>query len=157
MLKKNIFIQALLLISFTGCFAQTVNVLNLKNKKYYLEKNKFLGTDTLKLTQEVSYDKPNVVDEGYSLILNIDILPSKYLQAQQVLNLAKDSQFIKCSFDLLSVWNWETEKTSISGNLQIIAQTQTRIVLDLDIEVLNLITNKTYLYKGRRSFVKNRS
>jgi hypothetical protein len=139
------------------CFGQITNALRLKEKRYYAEKNTFSSDTTVNLRQEVCYNKPGVIDEEYCFILNIII--SDTLKAKQLkkIDLAKDSSIIKCTWDLLSVWNWEDESTTISGIVTIVSWTKKAIEVDLNVEAYDNRHKEGYSYKGRRRFSKTKN
>ena len=152
MTLKKLLLTILLSELTAFCFGQTTYVLNLKKKNYFSEKNQFYFDSSLKVIQEVSYDRPNVVDENYSLILSINIKDISKATLKNNLDLTKDTNLITCHFDILSVWNWEEEKTSINGSINIVSYTTAKIEVKFNIVVIELRNNRTYIYKGTKTF-----
>lgn len=131
---------------------QSENILKLKKKPYYSERNHYSSDSSVALIQEVCYNKPKTVDEEYCVILKLQFIDPLKAKELKTLTIGKDSSIVQCSFDFQSVWNWEDEKTSISGSIQLLDWTKTAVKLRLDLQILDHSRKKIYSYEGIRSF-----
>jgi len=154
MTSKRLILTGLLSVLTIFCFGQTTNVLKLKNKKYFDEKNQFFIDSSLKIIQKVGYDEPHTVDESYSLTLTLNVVDTLNARLKKNLDLTLDTALIKCRFDISSVWNWEDEKTTITGNVIIVSWTNEKIEFNFNVTVLELRNNRAFIYKGNRVFSK---
>ncbi len=154
MLPKHLTLTGFLFFLKLFCFSQTSNVLELKTKKFYSEKNKFIIDSSLKLINIVGYDKPNSVDDEHEFILTLDFIDTANAKLKKVLNLSQDTSIIKCNFDISSVWNWGKDNTINTGDVIIHSWTNKKIELEFNINVSHTNTGWTYIYKGNRTFLK---
>lgn len=132
-------------------FGQTVDVLQLKNKRYFKEKDEFYKDSSIYILCEVCYNNPNVLDEEYCRSITLTIKDTSKFRTAKTIDIEKDTAIISCSYNRLSVWNWNGVKNKIKGQLQITSITDKKIKLDLDITVK---AKEEYKYKGRRTFLK---
>lgn len=135
--------------------SQPINVLRLKDQDHYSEKNILFLKYPTTLTQEICYNKPNVIDEEYCMILALTIIDTAKAMQLQWLNL-RDTSAIKCVFDWQSVWQWQDRETSISGRVKIISLTNDSIEVEFDIEVFDYNFKRTYIYNKKRAFLKRK-
>jgi len=154
MTSIKLILTGLLSVLTICCLGQTTHVLKLKNKKYFDEKNQFLIDSSLKVIQKVGYDEPHTVDESYSLILTLEIVDTLNARLKKDLDLTIDTALIRCHFDISSVWNWEDEKTTITGNIVIVSWTNEKLEFNFNVTVLELRNSRTFIYKGNRVFSK---
>lgn len=149
--KKIIFCLFLLQLSLCS-FGQTVDVLQLKNKRHFTEKDEFYKDGSMYILCEVCYNNPNVIDEEYCRSITLTIKDTLKFRNAKTLDIEKDSAIISCSYNRLSVWNWNDVKNKISGFIQLISMTDKVIKLDLNITVK---AKEEYRYKGQRRFLKS--
>ncbi len=155
MLPKHLTLTGLLFFLKLFCFSQTINVLELKAQKFYSEQNQFDIDSTLKLINNVGYDEPNSVDEEHNFILTIDIIDTTNAKLKKVLDLTLDTGLIKCKFVNFSAWGWKIENKNIIGDVIILSWTNDKIELNLNLKVSQTKTGRTFLYKGKRTFLEN--
>lgn len=148
--KTLIFIFSLLIGSFS--FGQQTEVLKLYSKKHFSEENRIFFDSSFTLVIETCYNKPRTIDDEYCLKLKISFLDTLKARQQKMFSISKDTLIVKCNFDVSSVWNWEDENTSISGTIKIISWSKKNIEMDIDLKIQNNRRNRTYIYKGGRTF-----
>ena len=152
-LKKITFCLFLLQLGLCS-FGQTVDVLQLKTKRHFTEKDEFYRDSSMYFLCEVCYDNPNVIDEKYCRSISLTIKDILKFTNSKTLDIQKDTAILSCSYNRLSVWNWNDVKNKISGNIEIISITDKEIKLDLDILVR---AKEEYRYKGKRTFLKSKT
>jgi len=146
-------IVCLFLLHLNLCsFGQTVDVLHLRSKRHFTEKDEFYKDSSITIVYEVCYDNPNVIDEEYCRSITFTIKDTLKFRNAKTLDIEKDTAIISCSYNRLSVWNWNDVKNKVSGYIQIISMTDNEIKLDLNITVR---AKEEYRYKGKRTFLKS--
>jgi len=156
MALKGKILTALLILLSQFSFGQTVNALKLKDKRNYTEKNQFFSDSMVIFAQNIRYDKPSVSDDAYSQVFSFTILDSTKAKEKKELNLTADSLIIKPWFGIKSAWPSDRSITySINGFLKIVSWAYSKIEIAFDVSVLDLKTNRIYIYKGKRSFIKS--
>jgi hypothetical protein len=146
-------IACLFLLQLSLCsFGQTVDVLQLRSKRHFTEKDEFYKDSSINILCEVCYNNPNVIDEEYCRSITFTINDTLKFRNSKILDIEKDTAIIICSYNRLSVWNWNEVKNKITGYIQIISMTDNEIKLDLNIIVR---AKEEYRYKGKRTFLKS--
>ena len=133
-------------------FGQTIDVLELKNKRHFKERDLFTSDSTLYIKCEVCFDHPRWDDEEYCRRLSFEIVDLVKFNQINFLDLEKDTSIIQSEYHKISVWSSD-EKSKISGNIKILSRTDEKIKLDLDIIVT---AKQEYVYKGVRTFRKSK-
>ena len=149
MTAKKIMVSLFLLQLNLCSFGQTVDVLQLKSKVHFTEKDEFYQDTSLYILCEVCYNNPNVIDEEYCRSITLTVKDTLKFRTVQTFDLEKDTAIISCSYNRFSVWNWNEVKNKISGNIQVISRTANSIKLQLNITVK---AKEEYRYIGRRTF-----
>lgn len=151
------FFSTIILIAYSiWSNAQSSDALNLIKNPNYSEENIFKVGSDYKFIQQIFYDGP-AIDDEHCFILELMIKDFKKFHDSTTLDLIKDSSFVKCIFDIHSVWNWEEEKTKIEGTVKVLNTTKKKITLLLNIEIFDLCTKRTFNYSGIRNFVRSNS
>jgi hypothetical protein len=150
---NKLILTIIFILTYTCTDAQTIKVLSLKHKKYFKEKDQFNSDSTLYILCEVCYNKPGWIDDEYCQSLTITVKDKQAFYNATILDIEKDTLILSCSYNRLSVWNWDGPKNTMSGKIKIISFTEDMIKLDIDV----LISAKEkYLYKGTRIFKRTR-
>lgn len=150
----NPFSRQLLFVLFTllsyPVFAQDVNVPDLVKQPYYTENTTF---DANVFYHRVGYNRPHSIDEEHVYTLMLQFSDFEKIKAGQTLNLATDTALVRCSFGILSVWNWDYDaKASITGTITIVSKTKNEIVVEEDAQVRDR-EGKILIYRTRKTFV----
>jgi hypothetical protein len=149
-------ILLLLIIVSVSSIAQTTHVLKLKDKRNYSEQNILFSDSVIIFVNEVCYNEPNTIDEEGCFILKLTLIDTTKARQLKKVDVAKDTTVIKCLFDYLSVWNWEEERTTITGVVGILALTKKSIAVSFNVKVIDNRRNRTYIYIGNRTFEKSK-
>jgi len=150
-LKK--IIASLFVLQLSLCsFGQIVDVLQLKSKRHFKEKNEFYKDSAMYILCEVCYNNPNVIDEEYCSSITLTIKDTMKFKTAKIFDIERDTAIISCSYNRLSVWNWNDVKNKISGTIQLVSLTNNTIKLLLNITVK---TKEEYSYQGQRAFLKS--
>lgn len=152
---SRLVIFTLLFICSISSIAQTTQILKLKKKKNYSERNILVSDSITVLINEVWYNDPNIIDEEGCFILELTLIDTTKAKELRKLNIVNDTSVIRCLFDYLSVWNWEKEITTITGVMSIEAWSKESIDIELNITVVDNRRNRTYSYVGVRKFKKS--
>jgi hypothetical protein len=108
----------------------------------------------LEIIHTVSFNG-DAIDDEYELQLFLQVLKADSLVENKVFNISSDTDAVRCFFDVQSVWNWETEKTSIEGYVTVIQRDLKKITLLFDLKITDLREQRFFSYTGKRSFVKS--
>jgi len=142
-------------LSITVLACKTENLLLLQKKQYYFEYN-ILNTDSIvTLKQTIAY-RPHQIDGGSSTIITLYLLNPTFALQKHKLDLEKDSDIVKCNYDIESVWNWEEEKYSLKGNFEIKDWKADQITIAENITVYDFRRKQNYSFKGVRTFSKEK-
>ncbi len=136
------------------CFGQKTDVLQLNKQLYYTEHNTILNDNACTLVQAVCYDAPNVYDEEHCNVLTITIKDLAKFRKLKSFDLIKNKLLVNCRYKRESMWNLKYKKTKITGHINLLSWSSDSIVLALDIVVLEIEGDQTYIYKGERTFLK---
>ncbi len=131
-------------------FGQTVDVLQLKDQKFYREKNLFTNKEVVTIAYQLFFDIPEMDDEEYRQSITFTVKNLKTLKPGVVFNLQKDSLVIHPIYYLTGVWRNEGAD-SYSGHIKVLSVTEIEIKLGLELIVE---ASKKYIYKGVRTFTK---
>jgi hypothetical protein len=129
----------------------------MRHKRHYSENNLFFGDTAVTLFQSISYNKPAVIDEEFSYILQFKIIDTTAAKRKRLLNLVADTAIVTTKYDVISVWNWEDEKYSLTGSIEIIDWGDKRIRIKQDILVNDARRKKTLSFNGQRTFTKKKA
>ena len=133
-------------------FGQSVDMLQLKNQKYFSEKNLFTSDTVTKLGLQIYYDIPEMDDAENIQEMFFTIKDKSSIISGTQFDLEKDSVRIKPFYALRGAWRYEGAK-SYSGYIKVISITEKEITLYLDFTVNG---QKKYIYKGERTFTKTK-
>ncbi|MGZ5242335.1 MAG: hypothetical protein ACXWW0_00560 [Bacteroidia bacterium] len=81
-------------LNTSTCFAQK-NIMKLRLKPFYKEYNIIKVDTAFRLLQIVTFDKPHVIDESYSYILEIKFLDTSIAREKKMLDISQDTNIIK--------------------------------------------------------------
>ncbi len=135
-------------------FGQKTEVLQLNKQLYFTEYNTISNDSAYILVQAVCYDAPNIDDEEHCNVLTITIKDSAKFKKIKSIDLVKNKLLITCKYKRESIWNQKYKKTKITGHINLLSWSSDSIVLNLDIAVLDIEGDQTYIYKGERTFLK---
>lgn len=131
-----------------------INVLKLKPKRYYNERDSFEIDKVIAFIQDIYYDKPNMNDEEFNYTLFIYIDSINQFETNRVFDLNKDSSIIKSFYSCTSKLNWNQGNSKNSGSVKIISVSPDKIKLQESIIVFDERKNRKILYRGIRTFYK---
>jgi len=134
-------------------FGQKTEVLQLNKQLYFKEYNTFSNDSVCTLVQAVCYDAPDVDDEEHCNVLTIIIKDSAKFKKLKSFDLIKNKLLVNCRYKRESMWNLKYKKTKITGHINLVSWSSDSIVLNLDIVVLDIEADQTYIYKGDRTFL----
>jgi hypothetical protein len=133
--------------------AQEKNVPDLVGQPHYTEWTVF---DSSSFYHRVAYNRPGSVDEEHVYTLQLRFSDLEKLKDGQALDLSTDTALVRCSYGVLSVWNWDYDtKASFSGTITIISKTKKEIVVEEDVRVRDR-EGKILIYRARKTFVPER-
>ena len=133
-------------------FAQKVDVLRPGKKRFFNETNSYKLDSILTILCEVCYDDPRSLDEEYCRSIAFIIKDPTQFKEFRLYSIKNDTSIIQCTYDRLSVWNWDKPGSRISGTVKVIRRTSKFIELEMNIEVN---AKSLYIYKGKRRFIGN--
>jgi hypothetical protein len=146
---KRLFIALLFLSVSLLTFGQTIDMLQLKNSKLYCEENLFKSDSVLTIVSRICFDIPKMDDEEYCQRVYFKI---KNFKSGSILNL-EDTLTVKTNYTKIGTWLIEN-RSKFKGIIKIISVTKEEIELDMDF--INFVDQKKYVYKGVRSFKKSK-
>jgi len=112
-------------------------------------------TDSIwRFNQTVTYDEPNTFDEQTWTKLEIQINDTTAFLQKRILHFSNDSSVAKHYFTVSNVWRSNQDKTSITGQVQLLSITHEGILLKLNLTVTSLKTQNQFIYTGERVFYK---
>jgi len=128
------------------------NIFELKNTKYYSERNKYLKDSIWRFNQIIEYDDPGIIDEEAWIRLTLEVKDTIKFMKVKRLDLNKDTLTIGFHFADFTVWFGSNDPCSISGKVDYVSQRAKDITLKLDLIVTNLKNQRIYVYNGERTF-----
>lgn len=156
MSQFNHVVACFLLFGVSNSYAQTTDVLKLKNKPNYHEQNMLTIDSLIRLQQRVWYDEPRIIDEEFWIIFDIVFLDSLKALKVKNIDIEKDSSIVKCTFNQYSVWLRPAANNSVSGTITILEWSADMVKVRFDVTAKPESGNSKdiYLYSGERAFVK---
>ena len=148
-MKKSVVLISLILPLVT--FSQR-NIFELKNTKYYSERNKYLKDSIWRFNQIIEYNDPRIIDEESWIRLTLEVKDTIKFMNVKRLDLNTDTLIIGFHFADFTVWFGSDDPCSISGKVVYVSQQAKGITLKLDLIVTNLKNQRTYVYNGERTF-----
>ena len=133
-----------------------INLRQLAKKKNYSERT-FILKDTssqIKLYQDICYNKKGVMDEEFSHTLTFLIFDTLLAKKKRTINCL-DTIIAKISYDLFSVWNWEQENYTMTGDFEIIELSKQKATIRQNITVIDLNNKRTLYFNGIKTYVYN--
>ena len=114
-------------------FPQKVDVLKLGKKRFFNETNSYKLDSILTILCEVCYDDPRSLDEEYCRSIAFIIKDTAQFNESRIYSIKNDTSIIQCTYDRLSVWNWDRPGSRISGTVKVIRRTSKIIELEMNI------------------------
>jgi len=133
-----------------------IDLQKLAKKKNYSERT-FILKDTssqIKLYQDIYYNKKGVIDEEYSYTLTFFVFDTLLAKKKHIIN-CHDSIIAKISYDLFSVWNWEPENYTMTGDFEIIELSKQKATIRENITVIDLNNKQTLYFNGVKTYLYN--
>jgi hypothetical protein len=146
-------ILPLLAVLISAAAGAQENILSLSMLPNYKEWTTFTSKKVTHLKTIVFYDDPARNDEEVSYVLDLT-LPDSVMATGRVLDLVRDSGFVKWLFMRRSLRDIAPVKTSASGQISLVSVTKKEIVADLTIIVTDEDKKKKMYYIGTRTFKK---
>ena len=127
-------------------YAQPVDILSLKDQKFFSEKDVFTSDSILKIGLQVYFDIPEADDDEHLQEMVFTIKNKSTFKAGAKFDLQKDSSLIKPQYTLRGAWRFEGAN-GYSGYIKVLSLTKNEMTLYFDFVVEG--QNK-YIYKGQR-------
>ena len=141
----------LVLIVLNSC---SQNILNYKSQQYYEEYNTIESDSIFKLSQNICYNKPGLIDEEFCYCLTLQFTDIAVAGPKKILNLFKDTATIISRYRINSIWNWDDENNKITGKVRKVKWSKDEITLKENVTVTDYRRNKIKRYAGTVRFKK---
>ena len=154
-MKLLFFLLCISLVPSTGCFGQskteTIEVLQLKHKKYYRETIDTEKDSSLKIGLTVSYNEPKTMDEEYSRTLVILLKEPLTPGTSKTYDIVNDTLVLNCTYRFLSVWDWaDQSKRPVTGKVTFRENENGTIDMNLNMIVSDRLYKENLVYRGHR-------
>jgi len=133
------------------------NVLHLKHKRYYSDRSILTSDTTRTILQMVSYNRPNVIDDGFAYELSFKFIDTTAAKTKRLLNLLSDTAIVKTKYDIVSVWNWEEETYSLNGSIEILEWKTDSVTIKQNVIVDDKRRKEVLKFIGKRTFTKHKN
>lgn len=84
----------LLCVSFFTGLSQSIDILKLKNKLYYKERDLFIRDSIFYIICEICHDRPNYMDDEFCHSLNLTIIDASKFISGKTYDLENDTAII---------------------------------------------------------------
>jgi hypothetical protein len=126
---------------------------NLHKKKFHTENNTFVNAQTVRLYQDLYYDRPRIIDEEVKYYLQFTIIDTSAALAKRIIDLTTDSLIINTRYTVFkNMRHYHGNK--VSGHIEIIKWGDNEILLRENIHATIHELNETREFIGKHLFKK---
>jgi hypothetical protein len=94
------------------------------------------------------------MDEEFSYTLTFLVFDTLLAKKKHTIN-CRDTIIAKISYDLFSVWNWEPENYTMTGDFEIIELSKQKATIRENITVIDLNNKRTLYFNGVKTYLYN--
>jgi hypothetical protein len=93
-----------------------------------------------------------VIDEEYCYTLSLEIIDTTAAKTKIMLDLQTDALIVKARYGRYSVWNWNDENNTVSGQIEILKWDQNKVILKENIRAADFRRKEEKRFVGTSVF-----